>query len=82
MKEELLGPKVENVAIALVQMINEEKEKDYYVYLINLRDDIMEGIIVAYNSADSEMQIGLSNFLQDRMMAHKKLDWMLKSIIR
>jgi hypothetical protein len=47
MKEELLGPKVENVAIALVQMINEEKEKEYYVYLINLRDDIMEGIIVA-----------------------------------
>ena len=42
----------------------------------------MEGIIVAYNSADSEMQIGLSNFLQDRMMYHKKLDWMLKSIIR
>jgi starvation-inducible DNA-binding protein len=42
----------------------------------------MEGIIVAYNSADSEMQIGLSNFLQDRMMYHKKLDWMLKSITK
>jgi starvation-inducible DNA-binding protein len=42
----------------------------------------MEGIIVAYNSADAEMQIGLSNFLQDRMMYHKKLDWMLKSITK
>ena len=42
----------------------------------------MEGIIVAYNSAENEMQIGLSNFLQDRMMYHKKLDWMLKSIIK
>jgi starvation-inducible DNA-binding protein len=42
----------------------------------------MEGIIIAYNSADNEMQIGLSNFLQDRMMYHKKLDWMLKSIVK
>lgn len=42
----------------------------------------MEGIIVAYNSAENEMQISLSNFLQDRMMYHKKLDWMLKSIIK
>ena len=51
----------------------------------NLHNDnqtTMEGIIIAYNSADAEMQIGLSNFLQDRMMYHKKLDWMLKSIIR
>lgn len=51
----------------------------------NLHNDnqtAMEGIIVAYNSAENEMQIGLSNFLQDRMMYHKKLDWMLKSIIK
>jgi hypothetical protein len=47
MKEELLGPKVENVGIAVIQSINEEKEKEYTVYLISLRDDIMEGIIVA-----------------------------------
>lgn len=47
MKEELKGPKVENVAVAVVQLENEENEKEYYVYLLNLRDDIMEGIIVA-----------------------------------
>jgi hypothetical protein len=47
MKEELLGPKVENVGVAVIQSINEEKEKEYTVYLISLRDDIMEGIIVA-----------------------------------
>jgi starvation-inducible DNA-binding protein len=51
----------------------------------NLHDDnetVMEGILIAYHSAESEMQIGLSNFLQDRMMYHKKLDWMLKSILK
>ena len=47
MKEELLVPKVENVGVAVIQSINEENEKEYTVYLISLRDDIMEGIIVA-----------------------------------
>ena len=46
MKEGLLGPKVEKVAFAVTLDINEENEKEYYVYLINMRDDIMEGIIV------------------------------------
>ena len=47
MKAELLGPKVENVGVAVIQSINEDNEKEYTVYLISLRDDIMEGIIVA-----------------------------------
>ena len=46
MREELLGPKVENVAIAVVQELNEDNETCFNVYLLNLRDDIMEGIIV------------------------------------
>ena len=29
MKEELKGPKVENVAIAVVQLMNEENEKEF-----------------------------------------------------
>jgi hypothetical protein len=47
MKAELLGPKVEYVGVAIIQSINEEEEKEYTVYLINMRKDIMEGIIVA-----------------------------------
>lgn len=46
MKEGLLGPKVENVGVAVIQRLNEENEKVHYVYLLNLRDDIMEGIII------------------------------------
>lgn len=46
MKEGLLGPKVENVAVAVVEEKDENNEVIYYVYLLNLRDDIMEGIIV------------------------------------
>lgn len=46
MREELLGPIVENVAVAVVQELNEEKETVFNVYLLNLREDIMEGIII------------------------------------
>jgi hypothetical protein len=46
MREELQGPKVENVAVAVVKQLNEDNEFEYNVYLMNLRDDIMEGIII------------------------------------
>ncbi len=46
MREELLGPLVENVAVAIVQGKNEDNEIEYNVYLLNLREDIMEGIII------------------------------------
>lgn len=47
MREELMGPKVENVAVAVVPEKNEEGGITHYVYLMNLRDDIMEGIIIS-----------------------------------
>ena len=46
MREELEGPKVEKVGVAVIQQKNEIGEKIYNVYLLNLRDDIMEGIII------------------------------------
>src|SRR3989338_10219119 len=46
MREELMGPKVENIGVAVVRHINEAQEKQYDVYLLNLREDIIEGIII------------------------------------
>lgn len=46
MREELLGPKVENVAVAILEELGENNEKIYTVYLANFREDIMEGIII------------------------------------
>lgn len=46
MREGILGPKVDNVAVAIVEEKNEANVSEYYVYLLNLREDIMEGIIV------------------------------------
>ena len=46
MREELKGPVVENVKVVIVPEKNEEGGIQHYVYLLNLRDDIMEGIII------------------------------------
>jgi starvation-inducible DNA-binding protein len=45
-------------------------------------DTVMEGIVIAYMSAEAAGELGLSNFLQDRMMYHKDLRWRLKSITK
>lgn len=58
MREELRGPKVEGVAFAVVQQLNEDNEKIYNVYLVNLREDIMEGIIVTSQGYGNNVSTG------------------------
>lgn len=58
MREELKGPKVENVSVAIVEIPLENNEKEYIVYLLNFRDDIMEGIIVASSGYGENPQSG------------------------
>ena len=57
MKDELKGPKVENVSVAIVEVLV-ENEKVYYAYLLNLREDIMEGIIVSTKGYGENAQTG------------------------
>lgn len=58
MREELLGPKVENVAVAIVQEKGENDAPIYNTYLINLRDDIMEGIIITSSGYGEDVSTG------------------------
>ena len=58
MREELKGPKVENVAVAVVQQLGEDDVTVYNTYLINLRDDIMEGIIITSNGFGENVETG------------------------
>jgi hypothetical protein len=46
MKEGILGPKVEDVSMAVVKDTIEGGETMYYVYLLSFREDIMEGVII------------------------------------
>lgn len=45
-------------------------------------DTVMEGLVQAYMSAESAGELGLANVLQDRLTAHKKHHWMLKSLTK
>lgn len=46
MRDELKGPLVEKVGVAVIQMETELKQKFYEVYLLNLKDEIIEGVII------------------------------------
>lgn len=58
MREELKGPKVENVAVAIVQDRGEDDAPIYNAYLLNLRDDIMEGIIITSTGYGENVETG------------------------
>jgi hypothetical protein len=58
MKEGLLGPKVVNVAVAVVEERDENNNAMYNVYLLNLREDIMEGIIITSTGYGENVETG------------------------
>jgi starvation-inducible DNA-binding protein len=47
--------------------------------LIVADDVVLKTVTDAYEMAEAEKEFGLSNFLQDRITAHKKHRWMLKA---
>lgn len=59
MRQELLGPKVENVAVAIVQEKGENNENIYNTYLLNLKEnEIMEGIIITSRGFGENVNTG------------------------
>ena len=47
--------------------------------LIAANDIVMKTLTDAYEMAEEQKEFALSNFLQDRLSAHSKHRWMLKS---
>jgi starvation-inducible DNA-binding protein len=45
-------------------------------------DVVMEGLLQAFMSAEAAGEIGLADFLTQRMDVHKKHRWMLRSILK
>ena len=53
--------------------------------LSNLRrenDKLLASLITAYKEAEDNGEIGISNYLQDRVQAHEKHAWMLRAITK
>jgi len=49
--------------------------------LLSANQLVLATLMRAYELANSNNEDGLSNYLQDRMMAHKKHAWMLRSTL-
>ena len=43
---------------------------------------VRASLLTAYTTADTTGEVGISNFLQDRIQAHEKHAWMLRSILK
>jgi len=58
---------------------------DAMTMLSNLQSEnniMRASLMTAYNTANDTGEIGIANFLQDRIQAHEKHGWMLRSILK
>ncbi|MBL1279492.1 MAG: hypothetical protein COA33_004440 [Fluviicola sp.] len=58
MRKDLKGPKVENIGVAVVEQFNEDGEKIYNVYLLNLSKEIIEGIMITSKGYGQNIKTG------------------------
>lgn len=54
---------------------------DMFLNLYNDNEKLLKMLIAVYKMAEEVDRLGLSNFLQDRIEAHRKHSWMLKATI-
>lgn len=67
-------------------MITEEKspstDNGGFAALVAANNMVLISLMRAYQAAETASEVGVSNFLQDRIDAHNKHGWMLKSITK
>ena len=50
--------------------------------LMDTNSMVLASLMLSYRDADSASELGLANFLQDRIAAHQKHAWMLKATLK
>ena len=50
--------------------------------LLNANEAIIISLLKAYESADKVTELGVANFIQDRIDIHQKHGWMLKATLK
>ena len=50
--------------------------------LLQENNILRASLLTAYTTADTTGDVGIANFLQDRIQAHEKHSWMLRSIVK
>src|SRR5687768_11665377 len=59
MKKDIVVPVVENVAVAVVRETNDKGEQEWNVYLLNMREEPIEGVLVTsegYGELNGELR--------------------------
>ena len=54
-------------------------DQEYLTRLLDANNLVLASLLMAYKEAEAATEIGVSNFIQDRVMAHQKHGWMLKA---
>jgi len=54
-------------------------DQEYLTRLLDTNNLVLASLLMAYKEAEAATEIGVSNFIQDRVMAHQKHGWMLKA---
>ena len=50
--------------------------------LLQENNILRASLLTAYTTAETTGEVGIANFLQDRIQAHEKHSWMLRSILK
>jgi starvation-inducible DNA-binding protein len=50
--------------------------------LMDTNSMVLASLMLSYRDADNASELGLANFLQDRITAHQKHAWMLKATLK
>lgn len=86
MKKDIIPPLVEDVAVAIIREQNEQNETEWNVYLINLKKEDIEGVLVtskgygAYN--DEEVKTSTLRHFLDVVPSHtfKKIEPIVETV--
>ena len=62
------------------EIVPDAKTMMYNLYVENLK--VRASLLSSFDAAENESEYGVSNFLQDRIQAHEKHSWMLRSILK
>lgn len=72
--------------IVALSMISEDDEPVSAMSMVNRLLDanqiVLASLYTAYQEADNATELGIANYLQDRIAAHQKHGWMLKATLK
>ena len=67
---------------AVIESLSIAQPREMFASLNNDNDIVLLTLTKAYQKAEELGQLGISNFLQDRLTAHEKHGWMLRATIK